>query len=36
MREPRQTENESFNDFYAKNNDIVNFRFNIGEKIKGS
>jgi hypothetical protein len=27
-------EDESFNDFYAKLNDIMNSRFNLGDKVE--
>lgn len=30
----KMLKNKSFNDFYAKPNDIVNYRFNLGEKVK--
>ena len=34
FKEIRMLEDESFNDFYAKLNDIMNSRFNLGDKVE--
>jgi hypothetical protein len=36
FKEIRMLEDESFNEFYEKLNDIVNFRFNLVEKVEDS
>ncbi|KAG2675601.1 hypothetical protein I3760_12G012400 [Carya illinoinensis] len=36
FEEIKMLEDENFNDFYAKLNDIVNSRFNLGEKVEDS
>ena len=36
FKEIRMLEDESFNEFYEKLNDIVNFRFNLVENVENS
>ncbi|KAG2685396.1 hypothetical protein I3760_10G123700 [Carya illinoinensis] len=36
FEETKMLEDENFNDFYAKLNDVVNSRFNLGEKLEDS
>ncbi|KAG2674458.1 hypothetical protein I3760_13G136600 [Carya illinoinensis] len=36
FEEIKMLEDENFNDFYAKLNDVVNSRFNLGEKLEDS
>jgi hypothetical protein len=36
FKEIRMLKDESFNEFYTKLNDIINFTFNLGEKLEDS